>query len=599
MWKEGYIVRLALVALTMAAAFVFLANHLFTLQVGRHEELLTKARQKYTESKSSLGARGRVYDIHGNLLAGNLACQDIFAEPKWVYKLGKEEADRVLRVFSQELDVPLDLLRQRFKRGRVEVVLKRDAELDRAVKLKRWIQAYNEAAAEKNAPKLRRVRFVETQKRYYPKGSLAANTLGFLNEQGQGGAGIEQLMNQRLIPGEGEAMFERDPRGRRLRNDSEQVRHPSNGWNVYLTIDETIQSIVEEELAGLYEEQEPKAAFAVMANPKTGAVMAMAQLPTFNPNHRGGITRRQWENQILTYSFEPGSVMKGLSLAGALHYNVVNLGSTYYCEKGLWYHAGRRLRDSGHQYENLQVWEIVQKSSNIGTAKIAMDMGPARLYTTLHNFGFGQTTDLGFPGEAAGIFRPLSRWDGLSLSRFAIGQGIAVTPLQIVQGYCALANDGVMMQMRLIDRMEDPASGLVEFYPPKAKHRVVSAAAARQMITAMKTVTKEGGTATRAAVDGFEVAGKTGTAQKFVNQTYDNGLYVASFIGIAPADDPAFVLYVVADEPGGRSHYGGTVAGPTFSRIAERTLRYLQVAPSTPGDSIVLDRVIADAGGDE
>lgn len=599
MWKEGYIVRLILVALSLVIAFLFLANHLFTLQVGRHEELLTKAKRKYTESKTSLGLRGRVYDVHGNLLAGNLACQDIFAEPKQVQKLGKEEADRVLGVFSRELDVPLALLRQRFKRGRVEVVLKRDAELERAVNLKRWIQTYNEEAAKNKLPKLRRVRFVESEKRYYPKGTLAANTLGFLNDKGQGAAGIEQLMNRRLSPGEGEDTFERDPRGRRLQNESEEVRRASNGWNVYLTLDETIQSIVEEELATLYEEHEPRAAFAVMANPKTGAVVALAQLPTFNPNHRRGITRQQWENQILAYSFEPGSVMKSLSLAGALHYNVVNLGNTYYCEKGLWWYGGRRLRDSGHAYEDLQVWEIIQKSSNIGTAKITIDMGPARLYTTLHNFGFGKTTGLGFPGEAAGIFRPLSQWDGLSITRFPIGQGIAVTPLQIVQGYCALANDGVMMQLRLIDRMEDSDSGLVELYPPKVKHRVISSQAARQMITAMKTVTKEGGTATRAAVEGYEVAGKTGTAQKYFNRTYDNGLYVASFAGIAPADDPAFVLYVVADEPGGRSHYGGTVAGPTFSRIAERTLRYLQVAPSTPGDSVVMERGVAEVSGEQ
>lgn len=594
MWKEGYIVRLILAALSMVTAFVLLTNHLFSLQVGRHEELLGKAKRKYTESRTSLGLRGRIYDAHGGLLAGNLACLDIFAEPQWVQKLGKKEAAHVLAVFSRQLNVPLALLHQRFKRGRIEVVLKRDVELERALHLKDWIKTYNEEAAKNKTPKLRRVRFVESQKRYYPKGSLAANTLGFLTSEGKGGAGIEQLMNRWLSPGKGEDTFERDLRGRRLQNQSEEIRRPSNGWDVYLTIDETIQSIVEEELAVLYEKHEPKSAFAVMANPKTGAVMAMAQLPTFNPNHRAGMTRQQWENKLLAYSFEPGSVMKCLSLAGALNHNIVNLGNTYYCEKGSWYHAGRLLRDSGHQYENLQVWEIIQKSSNIGAAKIAMDMGRERLYTTLHNFGFGETTGLGFPGEAAGIFRPVSRWDGLSLSRFAIGQGIAVTPLQIVQGYCALANNGVMMQLRLIERMENSDQRLVELYPPKVKRRVISSRAARQMIAAMKTVTQEGGTALRAAVDGFKVAGKTGTAQKYVNGTYNNGLYVASFAGIAPADDPEFVLYVVADEPTGRSHYGGTIAGPPFSRIAERTLSYLQAAPRTLGDNILAEDETAE-----
>ena len=288
-----------------------------------------------------------------------------------------------------------------------------------------------------------------------------------------------------------------------------------------------------------------------------------------------------WHNRILTHGFEPGSIMKGITFAGALDYKVVRLGDKFDCEKGRWFHAGRPLRDSGnHQYEDLYVWQILQKSSNIGTAKIAIEMGDRRLYQTLRRFGFGQPTGIGFRNEATGIFRSLADWDRLSLSRFAIGQGILTTPLQIVQAYCALANDGVIMQMRVVDRIENPETREVDYTQERIRPRALRPGVARQVVAAMKTVTRDG-TGTIAAVPGYQVAGKTGTAEKFIDGTYRSGKYVASFVGFVPADDPAFVLLISADEPSKKSYYGGTVAGPAFRRIAERTLRYLKVAPAT------------------
>jgi cell division protein FtsI (penicillin-binding protein 3)/stage V sporulation protein D (sporulation-specific penicillin-binding protein) len=251
------------------------------------------------------------------------------------------------------------------------------------------------------------------------------------------------------------------------------------------------------------------------------------------------------------------------------------------CEDGYWFYRGRPLRDSGHSYGRIPVWEIIQKSSNIGTAKIALEMGEHRLYQTLYRFGFGAPTGVGFANEAPGIFRPVRKWDGLSITRFPIGQGVLATPLQMVQAYNALANEGVVMQLHVIDRIEDTESGLCETFSPTPVRRVAGTHAVREVVRAMCRVTEEGGTAPKAAVPGYAVAGKTGTAQKFVNGQFSNTLCVASFVGFVPADAPAFTLLVVADEPQ-KAQYGGTIAAPTFRRIAERTLRYLQIAPRKP-----------------
>ncbi len=585
MSKDGYVVRMVLVSLGLLVGFALLARHLYVLQVVRHAELLGKARLKYTASRQINGTRGAIYDIHGNLLAGNLACRDVLAEPRAFRKY----EDEVIQALQRELGVPEALLRQRFASPQVEVVVAREAEIAEVERLRAWIVQFNQQVKREKGKPLTGLRFEETQRRFYPKNRLAANLLGFTDVDGRGVAGIEQLLDERLTPTAGRSLYERDRRGRHLGLDSAVVLPPRDGSNVFLTIDEPIQSIVEEELAAMVDVHQPAFAYAIMANPKTGAIMAMAQLPTFNPNRRRGMTPEQWQNRMLTHGFEPGSILKCISIAGALDYNLVNLGTSFYCEKGMWFHVGRPLRDAGHAYEDLRVWEIVQKSSNIGTAKIAVQMGQSRLYQTLWRFGFGQPTGLGFADEAPGIFRSLRDWDGLSTSRFAIGQGLLTTPLQIVQAYCALANHGVMMQLRLVDRIENPQSGEFEPIIPRVKRRVLRDSSARQMVVAMKTVTRPGGTATTAAVKGYEVAGKTGTAQKFVNGTYNSGKYTATFAGFVPADDPAFVLLVVADEPSGRSYYGGTVTGPTFSRIAERTLRYLQVAPATGSELVFVD----------
>jgi cell division protein FtsI/penicillin-binding protein 2 len=373
---------------------------------------------------------------------------------------------------------------------------------------------------------------------------------------------------------------------------------PRPGGDVYLTIEEPIQHTVEQELDLIMETFKPLAAYAVMADPRTGRILAMAQRPTFDPNDRspGNMAPEKWINRVVSTGFEPGSVMKGISVAGAIDYGVVTLDHVFDCEKGYWVYARRPLRDS-HRFEDLSVLEILQHSSNIGTAKIALEMGERRLYQTLWRFGFGQRTGTGFDDEGTGLLRPVNRWDGLSVTRFPIGQGILTTPLQLVQAFSALANNGNMMQLRVVDRVADPTTGETKLFPPVLRRRVVAhESAIRDVVTALKMVTTDDGTASKAAIEGYEVAGKTGTAQKYIREElpdhkgytgyYSNSKYVGSFIGFVPADDPAFVLLVSVDEPTEGGYYGGTVAAPSFRRIAASTLRYLQIPPGNSGETI-------------
>ena len=580
--QDTYKIRIAVVAALILLGFSLLAVRMYQIQVLRHDEFYAKARAQYTSSSTQKGNRGLIYDVHDgehrNLLAGNLACRDVYAEPKQF----KERTGLVLELLSRRLGLSRAEVREKIGQAfrpqhpRTEVVIDRGVDL----------RVSEDLAVELAKLKIRGIRFEESTRRYYPKNELLANALGFLNGEGKGESGIEKVLDGELQPTTTRRRFERDRKGN-LIPFTETLETPRNGNNVYLTIDEAIQQIAETELALMVEKFHPKAAYAVMVDPKTGAIMAMAQLPTYNPNNRKQMNPDAFRNRILEDAFEPGSIMKGVTITGALDWGLVTLDTSIDCHNGMWFYAGKSLRDSGHRYGVMKVRNIVQVSSNIGTAQIALKLGNARLYDLLSRFGFGKRTGLNLGIESPGIFRPLKKWDGLSVTRFAIGQGISVTPLQMVQAYCALANGGVMPQLHVVDRIEDSEAHTFQLNHPPPKRRVVTNEKSVQDITeALKLVTQEGGTATKAAVKGYAVAGKTGTAQKVIGGQYSNSAYVGSFIGFVPADDPKFVLLVVADEPDRRiAYYGGTVAGPTFSRIAEQTLKYMMIAPAKPGEA--------------
>ena len=449
------------------------------------------------------------------------------------------------------------------------------------------------------------VEVTTTTKRTHPQNTLAAPFVGLVNTAtGKGISGVEELFDKQLSPTGGSYVFLKDGKGRQIPvPENIGTTLPVNGDDIFLTINSVIQSITEEEMEKAIPDINPDRAYAVMMNPRTGAIMALTQYPTFNPNQRDKVEDSASFGLLpLTETFEPGSIMKGISLSCAISEGIIDQNSQYFCENGYWTVA--KLRDT-HQHAFLSITDIIKYSSNIGTAKAAMDLGPYKLFHGLHGFGFGKRTGLGFypagqnpvvfAKETNGIFRSLERWDKLSISRFPIGQGISVTPFQMVQAYSAIANNGVMMQPYIIDRILSH-DGTVISSIPRVKGHPISANAAKQMKEALKTVLhkdeklpsgeiKRGGTAQKAAIKGYTVAGKTGTAQIWNSQMhhYEEQQVVASFIGFVPADAPEFVMLVTFVNPKPKRH-GGTIAAPVFAKIGARTLEYLQVPPETEED---------------
>lgn len=578
-------VRMRLVAVFFVFSFCALFYRLYIVQIQRHDELYQKARNQYTAKKTEAGKRGEIFDCNGNLLVGNIPCDDISVDP-WI--VGDSVTCRkVAAMFAKYLKLDFQevygkLMRKTRKvkgkdgkeivRRNRYAVIAREVSIDVSTKLKRIIKA-NEFAG---------IFFREKYARYYPKKNLLSNVLGFTNvNHGEVIAvlGVEKFFNKQMSSSKSVLRFERARDGRPLIYGERESIKARNGLNVYLTISEPLQSILEEELDKMVAEWKPAAAYAILADPKTGNILAMAQRPSFNPNDRRSMDPKAWRNRICADYFEPGSTMKPIAISGAIDYGVVTPDTKFNCEKGRWKYGGKILRDA-HPMEILTVGQILAKSSNIGTAKIALLMGEKRLYRTLRKFGFGAYTGIPLKPETRGALRPVDRWDTLSITRFPIGQGVGTSPLQMVRAYCALADHGRLRKLRLVDRIEDNQTGLIIKNPIQKPLQVFhNPATWDKIIDMMCLVTEAGGTARRVAIEGYEIAGKTGTSQKFINGAYSHKKYIASFIGFMPAHDPELVLLVAADEPHG-SIYGGRVAGPTFRNIALRSLRYLNIKPN-------------------
>ncbi len=510
--------------------------------------------------------------------------------PQGIDTKQRREIIETLARFSDDCAKALPAKVERALNKQREIPLKFNAPMDSA---KKFI-----AAVKRH--RIHGIRAVETWQRSYPRDRQLANMLGYLDCDRVGISGIESMFNDVMTPVSGKIEIRRDRLGRPVEDGVVVISPPSNGADVYLTICQPLQQIVEEEMLPLLEQFSPDHAYALMMNPATGAVLAAAQFPQFNPNDRNTMFNEVLPNHALYKCYEPGSIMKGVSVSCAVENRIVNLNSMYYCEQGHWRYGGRTLRDT-HNYPEMSVAQIIQKSSNIGVAKIALDMGEELLYKGLASFGFGKATGLGFypaeqpprvfANESPGLFKNLKSWDTLTVTRMPIGQGISSTPWQILQSWGCLANGGVMMQPYIVDRIAYP-DGKVVHSVPKVKAVPLSRETTSLITEALKMVTQQGGTGTRAAVEGYTVAGKTGTAQIWVNGDpekkikghYSNTMNYASFIGYAPAENPAFILLISAEYPKGPFRTGGVVCAPAFKRIARRTLEYLQIPCCIPSE---------------
>jgi cell division protein FtsI (penicillin-binding protein 3)/stage V sporulation protein D (sporulation-specific penicillin-binding protein) len=415
----------------------------------------------------------------------------------------------------------------------------------------------------------------------YPNGEMLSHVLGFVNHEHKGVQGIESVMDDYLRGHNGFRFIEHDRTGREIVPYRGQERPPRNGCNVRLTVDMGLQNIVETELNEAVKQLKPEWATVILMNPRTGEILALANRPNFDLNDLGDAEPKQMKNRAVIDMYEPGSVFKIVGAAGALNEGIVRSDTMIFCENGRFKYGGRILRDH-HGYGTISVEQTLVKSSNIGAAKLALQLGDQRFYEYVRRFGFGERTGISLPGEIRGVVHPPHRWNKISITRMPMGHEIGVTPLQIATSMAVIANGGNLVIPQIVREISDEEGNIVTRFSPVVVRRVVARTVAEKVRDALVGVVSEKGTAALAKVAGFNVAGKTGTAQKVKPEGgYYDSKYVVSFVGFMPAEDPAFVCLVVIDDaktPAGQN-YGGLVAAPIFSRIAERAARYLNLEP--------------------
>jgi cell division protein FtsI (penicillin-binding protein 3)/stage V sporulation protein D (sporulation-specific penicillin-binding protein) len=387
---------------------------------------------------------------------------------------------------------------------------------------------------------------------------------------------------------------ERDGSGKELVQYRGQEVKGRNGFNVRLTVDMGLQNIVENELQAACEQYHPKMALAILMRPQTGEILALANRPNFDPALVQEASPEALKNVSILNIMEPGSTFKIVTTAAALNEKKVSLDSTIFCENGHFSYAGKVLHDH-HGYGDLTVADILVKSSNIGVAKLALQLGDTKFYEYIRSFGFGECTGVALPGEIRGIVHPVQSWSKISITRMPMGQGVGVTAMQTVAAMAAIANGGSLMMPQIVKEIVDEDGQVVKSFAPVKVRQPVSTEVTKQITSALKDVCSARGTAVGAKVPGFSVAGKTGTANMANPKGgYFEHKYVVSFVGFMPADDPAFVAIVVLQEPVTKAdaYYGGLVCAPVFAKIGEKAARYLnlQPEPETPADNMVLTK---------
>ncbi len=551
-------------------AVIFL--RLINLMVIDHKKLAERAAQQYTSEEILRPQRGIIWDRRMREMATSVEADSLYAVPskiKDTRNLSRDLAP-LIKVSSKRLN--MTLLK---KKDRDFIWLARKLDMNTAVKV---------SALRKQA-RYAGLGFLTESKRYYPKGFTASHILGFTDIDNKGIAGIE-LMYDKYLRGEASSVYvNTDARGNSLSGD---IRQAVSGNNLLLTIDERLQYIVEKELSAAVKKWKAKAGVAIMMNPVTGEILAMADMPTYDPNFPGKSRPYQRRNRAITDLYEPGSTMKAVLAAAALEEGIVSLDDEFDVSRGYIVVGGKRIRDV-HKHGIITFPEVIQKSSNVGAVQIGLKLGKERYYNYIRKFGFGKKTGIDLPGEVRGILRKTEDWSGTSLAALSIGQEIGVTPLQLLSAYAAIANGGMLMKPYVVSDIISPAGRPVKTVSPTVRRRVISGETAAVVRDILKTVVEEGGTATLAYIKGNLVAGKTGTAQIFDPATgrYSRKKYVSSFVGFVPADDPRIALVVVIYEPKG-SVYGGVVAAPVFKNIVEHTFAYLDVPMERKENQIVL-----------
>jgi cell division protein FtsI (penicillin-binding protein 3) len=552
--------RLSIARVLFGLVFLAIGGRAFQLQVLQGDKLKRLGERQHLKEWIVLPKRGAVLDRGNEPLALSLEAQSVYARPHRIH-----QPEAVARSLARILNVSLTELKQKLLSDKPFVWIKRQISPLEADQ----IQTLN----------VEGLGMFYEPRRYYPQGQLAGQVIGFVSRDSEGLEGLELQYNDYIRGETGSSIIERDALGRRvLAQGVEGLRIPPGG-DVYLTIDTSIQHLAEKALEATILKNRAKAGVAIVLDPFTGEVLALANYPSFDPNNFSKESAQQRRNRAIADSFEPGSIFKTILAAAALEEGVVGKEDLFYCEMGKYAFGGKIIHDT-HPNGWLPFYKILQVSSNIGFTKVAEKLKKERYFRYIEKFGFGQTTGIDMPGEIPGLLRRPESWSAVDLATHAFGQGISVTPMQMVMAYAAVANGGFLMRPYVVSRVMSPNGEVLAQNQPHVVRRVISEKTSHLLASMLKEVTSEGGTGTLANIEGFDVAGKTGTAQKadLAHGGYAAKKRVASFVGFVPANDPRLVALVLVDEPE-VNVYGGIVAAPAFRDIARGALRQLAVAP--------------------
>lgn len=548
--------RSRLLLLLIGLAFIALVGRTAYLQLFTHGFLQKQGESRYGRTIELPASRGKVLDRNGIVLASSLPARAVWAAPDEV----KASPDQLVAL-ARLLEMPLaDLSRRLDVKGKTFVYLKRQVEAHVAERVQ--------------ALAIPGIHQRKEFKRFYPEGETLAHVVGFTNVEDVGQEGIELAQDEQLTGRPGSRRVIRDNFGRVI-EDMGTLRDPLEGRDLQLSIDSKIQFHAYSALRDAIREHRAKAGAAVVLDIQTGEVLALANLPTYNPNQAGQRSGAQLRNRVITDTFEPGSTMKPFISAMALQSGRFSSQTVIQTAPGRLTIGSATIGDS-HPHGALTVEQVLQKSSNVGTAKIALTFTPEKMWTMFTSVGFGQAPELGFPGAVAGRVRPHKSWRPIEQATMSYGHGISVSLIQMARAYTVFARDGDIVPLSMV-RTGAPAAGVPVIDPKTAR-------AVRQML---EMAAGPGGTAPKAQIVGYRVAGKTGTAHKQEGGRYVNK-YIASFVGFAPVSNPRIVIAVMIDEPSAGRHYGGDVAAPVFAQIAGDSMRSLRIAPDAPLAKLVI-----------
>jgi cell division protein FtsI (penicillin-binding protein 3) len=547
--------RSRLVLFFLFAAFVALIARALWLQGMTTEFLQKQGASRYARTLELSATRGKIIDRHGQVLASSVPVKAIWASSESVLEAPAEKIARLAAL----LDMSELELRKKLVLDRQFVYLKRQAE-----------QALVDQVLALNIPG---VKTEKEYKRFYPEGEVMAHVVGFTNVEDKGQEGIELASEKNLAGKTGSRRVIKDRLGRVV-EDIESVRPPHDGKDMKLSIDSKIQYIAYTHLKDAVEKFKAKAGGAVVLNVQTGEILALVNLPTYNPNDRSVLTGAQLRNRVITDTFEPGSTMKPFPIALALDTGRVKPETLIETAPGHMTIGSATIHDA-HRQGTLTVAGVIQKSSNIGTAKMALQMPAQEMWEMFATLGFGQQPNIGFPGAVAGRMRNYKTWKPIEQATMSYGHGLSVSLLQIARAYMIFARKGDMIPLTFQQSTVMPVGT-----------RVISEKTAMQMREMLESVTQPGGTATQARVPGYRVAGKTGTAHKIEHGKYVNK-YIGDFVGFAPVSNPRIIVAVMIDEPSGGVYYGGSVAGPVFAAITANVLRSMNVVPDSSVMNII------------